>query len=147
MTVQPHPVDVLDRAACGLPDVPYVHPFSVSPLAVWPADVADGPHGLCAHSLQPLFPYGSFGATPEALALATEHAVDPMHLLMLHTRGIWGDVPAEDAGENDYSVTRQLRIMSAYPVCWHEDTQDASVLWLITEADRSSTTLLRPEDY
>ena len=51
------------------------------------------------------------------------------------------DVELEDANENEYSVVRFLRILSSY----HLD--DGTRLWIITEADRSATTLLLPEEY
>jgi hypothetical protein len=69
-----------------------------------------------------------------------ELELDPAHYLARHVTGDWGDLSADDKKENDYSVTRSLRIFSAY------GTGD-SKLWIITEADRSVTTILRPDEY
>jgi hypothetical protein len=69
-----------------------------------------------------------------------ELRLDPAHYLARHVTGDWGDLSADDKKENDYSVTRSLRIFSAY------GTGD-SKLWIITEADRSVTTILRPDEY
>lgn len=57
-----------------------------------------------------------------------------------HRAGDWGDVDDEDRATNDISVEQGLRIMSVYTV-------DERTIWIITEADRSVTTLLFPEEY
>ncbi len=62
-------------------------------------------------------------------------------LLERHQSGDWGDVPPEDARENDFSVRHGFRIVSSYRVAGEER------LWVITEADRSATTLLLPSEY
>lgn len=87
-----------------------------------------------------LFPLGQIVATPGALALLTETGTHPVRLLARHQTGDWGNVPPEDARENALSVKRGFRILSSYPV--GDDR-----VWIITEADRSVTTLLLPEDY
>ena len=89
-----------------------------------------------------LFPLGSIVATPGALALLKDAGVDPAELLQRHQRGDWGEVPDEDARENELSVGRGFRILSSYRV-GNEGTR----IWIITEADRSSTCLLLPEEY
>jgi hypothetical protein len=71
------------------------------------------------------------------LAIARQ---DPCELLERHQGGDWGEVPAEDAKENDLSVRDGFRIVSAYSV-------GTGKVWLITEADRSSPCILLPEDY
>ena len=58
--------------------------------------------------------------------------------------GDWSELCAEDAAENTLSVARGFRIFSAY--AYDEGRPDARV-WVITEADRSSTCVLLPEDY
>lgn len=68
------------------------------------------------------------------LAKADENLAD---LVQRHQSGDWGEVPLEDAMENDLSV---LRIMSSYAV-------GTERIWIITEAYRSSTCILLPEDY
>lgn len=86
------------------------------------------------------FPLGQIVATPGALELLDRAAVNAAELLQRHQGGDWGNVPPEDAEENDLSVLNGYRILSSYPV--GEDR-----IWIITEADRSSTTLLLPEEY
>jgi hypothetical protein len=63
-----------------------------------------------------------------------------MALLERHQKGDWGDVPPEDAKENEFSVANGFRILSSYRIGEHR-------LWVITEADRSVTTILKPEEY
>ena len=60
-----------------------------------------------------------------------------------HKAGIgdWGDVPPEDAAENELSLRKGFRLLSAY------HTKDKEKIWIITEADRSVTTLLLPAEY
>jgi hypothetical protein len=64
--------------------------------------------------------------------------IDPVELLQRHQSGDWGDLSEEDWHENDYAVGRTLRIFSAYG-------KPPDRLWVITEADRSVTTILRPD--
>lgn len=92
-----------------------------------------------------LFPLGRITATPGALALMranyTEYAeVALLQFLNYHQSGDWGAVDADDARLNDLAVRDGARVLSAYTV------GDGKV-WVITEADRSSTTVLLPEDY
>jgi hypothetical protein len=87
----------------------------------------------------PLFPLGRVVATPAALNALVVDGQDPAELLDRHRSGDWGDVPREDAAENRRSVRHGWRILSSYPV-------DAGRVWIITEADRSSTCFLLPED-
>ena len=86
------------------------------------------------------FPLGHLVATPGALELLDRMAVNASELLQRHQRGDWGDVPPEDAAEKEYAIVNGLRILSSYSI--GEDR-----IWIITEADRSSTTLLLPEEY
>jgi hypothetical protein len=96
----------------------------------------------------PLFPPGEVVATPEALDWLALFQCDPTALLAPRLRGDWGDVPAEDARENEYSLRHGLRILSSYPICDNAaEGCTAHRIWLLTEADRSVTTILRPEDY
>lgn len=64
-----------------------------------------------------------------------------MIFLDRHVTGDWGEVGAEDAQENELSVVWGFRILSAYR------TAKGTRLWVITEADRSSTCILLPEEY
>ncbi len=81
-------------------------------------------------------------ATPGALNLLVVAGQDPRKLLERHQSGDWGDVPPEDARENRRSVRHGWRILSSYQV-----GSSASRIWIITEADRSSTCLLLPNEY
>lgn len=86
------------------------------------------------------FPLGHLVSTPGALELLDRMAVNAADLLQRHQQGDWGSVSVEDAEDNEYAVVNGLRILSSYQL------GDAR-LWIITEADRSSTTLLLPEEY
>ncbi len=90
----------------------------------------------------PLFPLGCVVATPCALALLADAGADAAELLGRHVRGDWGEVPPEDARENELSVLRGFRIISSYPI-----GAAGERVWVITEADRSSTCLLLPCEY
>ena len=87
-----------------------------------------------------LFPLGRVVATPGALELMDRMTANGFHLLQRHQTGDWGNVPADDAIENDFSVVYGNRILSSYLL-------GDERIWIITEADRSSTTLLLPEEY
>ena len=87
------------------------------------------------------FELGRLLATPGALDAFERHGQTPMHFLARHIRGDWGDLDEEDKQENEFSVDRFLRILSAYNIGSGEK------IWIITEADRHSTTILLPEEY
>ncbi len=89
-----------------------------------------------------LFPLGQLVATPGALALLAGAGENPAVLLARHVSGDWGEVPPEDARENELSVREGFRIVSSYPV-----GSGGARVWLITEADRSTTCILLPEEY
>jgi hypothetical protein len=89
--------------------------------------------------MQPLFNTGQIVATPGAMELA-EEGVNLLAYLTRHISGDWGDLGGEDKTENDFSLEHGFRLLSAY------DTPRGR-LWVITEADRSATTLLLPDEY
>jgi hypothetical protein len=89
----------------------------------------------------PLFPFGQIVATPGALALLEKANKSPLEFLSRHLRADWGDLCQEDKTENELSLKHGLRLFSSYPVT------DSDNLWIITEADRSVTTLLLPCEY
>ena len=89
----------------------------------------------------PLFTLGRVVATPGALEALQDAHQAAQEFLSRHGRGDWGDLTEEDQKENDFSVFRSLRLLSAY----HLST--GVTLWIITEADRSATTLLLPSEY
>ena len=92
----------------------------------------------------PLFDLGRVVATPGALALLTTAGRNPAELLERHAGGDWGEVPPEDARENACSLKYGWRVMSSYPV---GSEAGGEKVWIITEADRSSTCLLLPREY
>ena len=90
---------------------------------------------------RPLFELGQIVSTPGALQALQEAGQDPAGLLARHVRGDWGDLGKEDKAENDLSVKQGFRILSAYRL------RTGVKVWVITEADRSATTLLLPSEY
>ena len=91
---------------------------------------------------KPKFNLGQVVATPGALATLEEAGINLWELLSRHSRGDWGDVCEEDAALNDESVTDGSRILSSYNL-----PKTGERVWCITEADRSSTCCLRPDEY
>ncbi|MGH9823034.1 MAG: hypothetical protein ACREDR_07285 [Blastocatellia bacterium] len=90
---------------------------------------------------QPIFALGRLVATPGALEALTRAGQTPIEFIVRHQRGDWGECDPEDAKENDLSVREGFRILSVYR------TAKGEKLWVITEADRSATTLLLPSEY
>ncbi len=86
------------------------------------------------------FPLGQTVATPGALDILETTGTSPLALLARHQSGDWGDVPPEDATENEVSIEQGFRILSSFRIGQER-------LWVITEADRSVTTILKPEEY
>ena len=66
---------------------------------------------------------------------------NPFEFLARHQTGDWGELCEEDKRENEFSVHNGFRILSAYR------TRNDVKIWIITEADRSATTLLLPHEY
>jgi hypothetical protein len=93
---------------------------------------------MSTHTL-PSLPVGKIVATPNALAQLTED--DITAALLRHVFGDWGDVCAEDKAQNDRALLEGTRILSVYHAA------NGTKFWLITEANRSVTTVLLPEDY
>jgi hypothetical protein len=93
------------------------------------------------------FTLGNIVSTPGALeACSAEHL---SLCLSRHARGDWGVVCAEDAASNEEAVTHGFRILSAYPIDPGKPSKGHgdNTLWIITEADRSVTTFLLPDEY
>ena len=89
----------------------------------------------------PLFPLGQIVATPGALAALERVKQPPTCFLARHAIGDWGELDPVDIAENEHSVAHGFRLMSSY------QTDARETLWIITEADRSATTLLLPDEY
>jgi hypothetical protein len=90
---------------------------------------------------QPLFSLGQLVATPGALAALEKAGQGPLDFLSRHVHGDWGDLGEEDRRENQFSLERGFRLLSSYRTL--ADVQ----FYVITEADRSVTTILLPEEY
>jgi hypothetical protein len=93
------------------------------------------------NSKQAAFELGQIVATPSALAVLKKARQQAGKFLTRHVHREWGDVPDEDRRENEYSLEHGFRLLSAYR------TNAGDRLWIITEADRSLTTFLFPEEY
>ena len=89
----------------------------------------------------PLFPAGQIVATPGALDLLEQANKSSLEFLSRHLRGDWGELCPDDKTENELSLKHGYRLMSSYQLT------DTEKLWIITEADRSVTTLLLPTEY
>jgi len=85
-------------------------------------------------------PLGRVVATPGALKLLSEMGKDPFCYIARHAAGDWGELCTFDRRQNEIAMRDGLRVLSSYKVL-------AGRLWIITEADRSVTTILLPEDY
>jgi hypothetical protein len=85
------------------------------------------------------FALGNVVITPNALGQLTP--ADIQRGLQRHSAGDWGELDAEDRQENDRALQTGMRLLSSY-----RSTAGATY-WIITEANRSSTCLLMPDDY
>jgi len=85
---------------------------------------------------------GRIVATPAALEALERARLGPEQLLTRHVHGDWGDLDKDDRNANDRALLEGTRLLSAYalPVTGQR-------VWVITEWDRSLTTVLLPEDY
>lgn len=92
-----------------------------------------------SHVFYGKFPLGQVFATPGVMMATTE--ADRISALMRHIGGDWGEVDESDKQSNDQAVTDGFRILSAYT------SADGVRFWIITEHDRSVTTMLLPEEY
>lgn len=89
----------------------------------------------------PMFSLGQVVATPGALAALEKAGQGPLDFLSRHVHGDWGDLCDEDRRENQLSLERGFRLLSSYR------TLADVKLYVITEADRSVTTILLPAEY
>jgi hypothetical protein len=89
----------------------------------------------------PRFAHGRLVMTHSVRVLIQRTRLDVLSILQRHLAGDWGDLPEEDRKSNETALRTGDRLFSVYHV-------NADVtLWIITEADRSVTTLLLPDDY
>jgi hypothetical protein len=84
-------------------------------------------------------PLGQTVATPAALGVLTQS--DIVTALRRHAAGDWGEVDAHDRAANDNAMKSGERLLSVYR------SANGTTFWVITEADRSATTVLLPDDY
>ncbi|TWT62839.1 hypothetical protein [Rubinisphaera italica] len=89
---------------------------------------------------KPLFHLGKVVATHGALDLLSKSEIPSFQLLSKHVSGDWGALTEEDKEANDHALAHGDRILSSYAV-------GGNKVWVITEADRSSTCILLPEEY
>jgi hypothetical protein len=87
------------------------------------------------------FPLGQVVATPGAMAALEATGQYPLAFLTRHAHGDRGELDAEDVKANEFALINGLRLLSAYTLA------DGTRIWIITEADRSATTILLPEEY
>ena len=85
-------------------------------------------------------PLGQVVATPGALKLLLEAGGCPFDYLARHATGDWGELCAFDRRQNEIALREGYRVLSSYEVL-------VGRVWIITEADRSVTTILLPEEY
>lgn len=89
--------------------------------------------------MEPKFALGSLCATPSAVEELDQDEI--LNALGRHVRGDWGDCCAADREENELSLREGYRLFSVY------HSKNGVKFWIITEADRSLTTVLLPQDY
>jgi len=87
------------------------------------------------------FPLGQVVATPGALAALEGSGQTALEFITRHASGDWGELDEHDRRENERSLKEGCRILSAYRLSSNVK------IWIITEADRSSTTILLPDEY
>ena len=87
------------------------------------------------------FNLGQLVATPGALSALEEAGQDAIEFVSRHASGDWGDLSDDDRKENEFSLFHGFRLLSSYRL------RSGTKIWIITEADRSSTTLLLPGEY
>lgn len=87
------------------------------------------------------FKFGKLVATPGAIEALADSKQSPMEFVARHIRGDWGEVCDEDRQANEDALRNGERLLSVYR------TAKGVKLWVITEADRSSTCVLLPSEY
>ena len=100
----------------------------------------------------PRFPLGQVCITPNVLAVLERLNIRPITLLQRHLQGDWGELDPEDIEANEEALREGYRLLSCYRLPLQSDANETGTtegvkVWIITEADRSITTLLLPEDY
>lgn len=91
--------------------------------------------------IEPKFTLGKVVATPGALEALMTSGQSATEFLNRHVSGDWGELDPEDQQANEQALIDGTRLLSAYRL------NDGTKMWVITEADRSATTLLLPSEY
>lgn len=87
------------------------------------------------------FPLGQLVATPGAAEAFIRNNQEPTEFLRRHWRGDWGELDERDVQENELSLQQGFRLLSVYTLA------DGTAIYIITEVDRSATTILLPSEY
>ena len=120
--------------------------MTTEPLTPMPSTMLEHlrPDQICDES-PALFMLGNMVATPAALALIEKHGASIPQLLNRHQTGAaWSELCNQDRSANWEAAFGDARVLSAFNI----GSADQPVkLWIITEWDRSVTTILRPQDY
>lgn len=90
---------------------------------------------------RPKFALGQLVMTRGAAIAFRQTGQEWSPFLLRHVHGDWGELDEHDVQENEYSLQHGLRLLSKYMLL------DGTIFWIITEADRSATTFLLPEEY
>ena len=90
---------------------------------------------------KPLFQLGKTVATHGALEVLQKNNQSPLEFYERHSLGDWSELCDEDRESNEQALKDGDRIFSVYYL------KDKTKIWVITEADRSTTTILLPEEY
>ena len=96
---------------------------------------------------EPLFTLGDCYLTPGVNCLVEHYGLSIQSYLQRHQYGDWGTVGKEDAAENELSLKEGYRLLSAYEIQTNDAGNKTVKICIITEADRSVTTILLPEEY
>lgn len=94
--------------------------------------------------LRPLFSTGQVVATPGALSLLSKAGVAPIDLITRHGFGDWAELSPEDQLQNCLAVAKGGRVFTSFSV---GSPPNVEKVWVITEADRSSSCVLLPSEY
>lgn len=91
------------------------------------------------------FPLGQLAATPGAIEAATMVRIN--ECLARHAAGDWGELDEEDRQANEVALANRQRLLSVYRINDAQPCEGDNRLWIITEGDRSVTTVLLPDEY
>ncbi|POP88819.1 SAM-dependent methyltransferase, partial [Pseudomonas amygdali pv. morsprunorum] len=96
-----------------------------------------------ARSQDALFELGRVVLTHSVQSLLENNSLDVMQYLRRHATGDWGEISNDDWDSNQQALSAEGRLFSGYDI----DAGDETRLWIITEVDRSVTTIMLPSDY